>query len=170
MPSFLPYRNVTIVSSLSPEEISHKLESCIRPREEALPYTMRSEVTFLGRRRHNPYDFEGWVKKQRFYIYKTSDYPEHFTPLVIGKIEETSLGSIIFIHYRLMSGTLFFTILASVIFLIVGIVFLFLQKNILSFGLTLLFFLGSYLVMLLNFQQKLKITQNLLEKNLRGDI
>lgn len=164
MPNFFPYLNTTIVSSYSPSEIKQKLERHIRPRTSPLPYTMRSEITYLGQRLNNPYNLEGWVKEERFRVYKSSPYPEHFSPLAIGKMEKTSMGSIIFIHYRLLSGTLFFFVLATLIFSLVALVFLFLQKNWMSFSLTLVFYLGSYLVMQLNFQQKLKITRNLLEK------
>lgn len=160
----IPYQKSTWVSHYNPEELQQKIQPCIRPKEERINQGMAAEYTFLGKEKDNKYHFDGFAKTSHFYLRWISLYPEHFMPVVSAELESTSRGSIISLVYRLPKGTLFIAALGTFVFWCVIAVFLLAEKNYMSAGLVFLFWLVGYIVMILNFQQKLKTFQKLLEK------
>lgn len=160
----IPYQKSTWVSHYSPEELHQKVKPLVRPADEKPSYGMAAEYSLLGRKLDEKYCFEGIAKPHRLYLRRISLYPEHFMPIVRAEIEATSRGSIVSLLYSLPKGTLFIAALGTFVFWCVIAVFLLVEKNQLHAGLVFLFWLLGYIVMILNFQQKLKITQKLLEK------
>lgn len=161
MPQILPFQQITLVSSLSRQEIEQRLGKQTRSNQEILQLEQSGKIGYLVRRSTQDFVFRGLIREGCFYLIPYRPYPEHFQPRLVGHIEETSLGSIIFLRFKLLAGTVFFAALSALIFLIVAAVFLFLQKNVWTALITLLLFAGSYAVMLLNFQQKARIAQQL---------
>jgi hypothetical protein len=49
--------------------------------------------------------FNGWVQKYRFRFSLRRLRANHYLPLVIGKVEATSSGSILFVDYKLIPTT-----------------------------------------------------------------
>lgn len=49
--------------------------------------------------------FNGWVKENRFRLSLRGQRANHYLPLVIGQIEATSSGSILFMDYKLFPTT-----------------------------------------------------------------
>jgi hypothetical protein len=164
MIDLLPFKKNTIVSGARAEEILAKLRLIVRPPEIPRTYTIKNELTVLRRYSNENYPFEGKIKDFEFQITPYSNYPEHFLPLIIGKIEPTSRGCILFLTYRLNNGTLFLWGLSVAIFWFILAIYIFILANWLTVSLLLLFFIGAYAVFILNFRQKVKLTRNLFER------
>ena len=92
MISLLPTDNETIVLPRSGEDTYRRL--LISTSEKTL--LQHDEIELL---------FSGWVLPDRFRITLRARRPNHFQPLVTGKIETTSTGCILFLRYRLFPMT-----------------------------------------------------------------
>ncbi|SIN99665.1 hypothetical protein [Algoriphagus halophilus] len=94
----LPYHTETLVSALSKQEV---LGHLIR---------VTAEVNYLDQRTRGNKKilFNGMVGQKGFRISKVVDKGDTFLPLVLGQVEETPRGSIIFLKYRLFPGAIFF--------------------------------------------------------------
>jgi hypothetical protein len=160
----IPYQKNTWVSHYSPDELHQKMKPLVRPADERPAHAMAAEYSFLGKKLDEKYYFEGITKPNRYYLRRISLYPEHFMPVISANIEATSRGSIVSLLYSLPKGTLFIAALGTFVFWCVICVFLFAEKNYMSAGLVFLFWFIGYVVMILNFKQKLKISQKLIEK------
>ena len=160
----LPYYQETLVSSEHAESLWQRLQNHTQAPTQEREVLMSAEMVYLRRKTLNSFIFRGIFKNQSFFIQRQTNYPEHFNPLLVGQIETTSKGSILFVKYQLPGGVLFIFLLSTLIFMLVMVVFVFFQQNVVHSILALLFYLGSYVVMMLNFQQKLKISRNALEK------
>jgi hypothetical protein len=103
--NLLPYHSETLVSALSKQEV---LGHLIR---------VTSEVNFLDQRtrRNKAILFNGIVGQKGFRISKVIDKGDTFLPLVLGQIEETPRGSIIFLKYKLFPGAIFFLVFWTLI-------------------------------------------------------
>jgi hypothetical protein len=105
--NLLPNDSETLVSALSKEEVLKHLNRVTR------------EVNYLDQRTQVRGDilFNGLVGQKGFRISKVVDRGDTFLPLILGKVEATPRGSIIFINYRLFPGALFFLAFWSIILL-----------------------------------------------------
>ncbi len=159
--NLLPYHSETLVSALSKQEV---LGHLIR---------VTAEVNYLDQRTRGDKRilFNGMVGQKGFRISKVIDKGNTFLPLVLGQVEETPRGSIIFLKYKLFPGATFFLAFWSIV--LVGFVFYFLAfaQNfgygaicfalaILNYGLAIYFFnrqvkaSRSVFYRLINFQLK----------------
>lgn len=112
--NWLPFGRETLVSALSKEELLERLAAVTRrTRAEGLP-----ELRPL---------FYGQVEEHGFRLSRVIEKGDNFLPLLLGKVEDTPRGSILFLRYQLFSTTRFF---------------LWFWTAILS-GFSLFFFLGS---------------------------
>lgn len=159
-----PYESHTIVSPLSSRDIITKLNEVKQPNDEPKQYEMTAELSFLKKEVPKDYLFDGWIKDYSFNIYRITHFPEHYNPIIKGKIEETSLNTILYLRYELQPSTLFFTRLSLFIYYIIAFTFIALKQDIFIFTMTSSFFLICYWVLLLNFKQKVKISKDLLEQ------
>lgn len=151
---FFPHDRQTVVSPYTPEEIRNKFETALENERIADPFLRRAKI-WSGER--TGYRMQGKLTKSGFRVSLLRQMPEHFMPEAMAKMEPTSQGTLVFIRYRLPGGTRFFLGLSVGIALFVSGVFLLLQKNVFSFVLLAVFALGSYSVLLLNFEQKLRL-------------
>ncbi|MGX7835962.1 hypothetical protein ACWKSR_12500, partial [Campylobacter fetus subsp. venerealis] len=81
----------TIVSSLTKKEVLNQLER------------VTQEVNFLDQRtfpKQKPL-FNGLIGRKGFRISKAVNRADTFLPLILGQVQATQRGSIIFIKYRL---------------------------------------------------------------------
>jgi hypothetical protein len=93
--NWLPFGRETLVSALSKEELLERLATVTRgTRAEGLP-----ELRPL---------FYGQVGEHGFRISRVIDKGDNFLPLLLGKVEATPRGSILFVRYQLFSTTRFF--------------------------------------------------------------
>jgi hypothetical protein len=76
------------------------------------------EVNYAGR---TPKVLAGWIKDDRFQLLIRQRRMNSFMPVVEGKIDPTSTGCLIFLHYRLMPVTRMYLILWTIITFVSGI-------------------------------------------------
>lgn len=107
--TILPHFQETVISNQSSEYITTKISAA-------------TSSKLLLQPRHDPtHLFTGWVRDGRFRISLKINRPNNYLPLVIGKVEPTSNGSIIFLSYRLFPTTKLFLIFWDLFILIVFI-------------------------------------------------
>lgn len=145
----MPYDSETLVSALSKEEVLSHLNRVTR------------EVNFLDQRTHVRGDivFNGLVGQKGFRISKVVDKGDTFLPLILGKIEATPRGCILFINYRLFPGALFFIAFWSIILLAFTAFYSFLLPN---FGYAIICFLlglANYVVAMYFFNRQVKASR-----------
>lgn len=110
------------------------------------------------------YRFSGWVQENRFRISLKISKPNNYIPLVVGKIETTSSGCLVFVSYKLFPVTKMFLIFWSLFITLAGILASYQYQS-------LLYAVGSLLILVIihwvtwsNFKIQLKLTrQTLLE-------
>lgn len=114
--------------------------------------------------------FNGRVKEDGFRISRVIPVAHNALPLIIGKVEETSLGSIIFLKIKLFPAGILFLRTFSLLTALVGMVFLFIPKiysfATVSFGIGLL----NYLLLTFNFHRKTRENLTTLTGLLAADL
>lgn len=148
--NLLPFHSETLVSALSKSEVLEQLTKQTR------------EVDFLDKRSHldKAVLFNGIVGKQGFRISKVVQKGNSFLPLILGKVEDTARGSILFLQYRLFPGALFFIIFWSIVLLAFSAFYFALLQNILFGSICLAVALVNYLLAIFFFRRQLKISRN----------
>jgi len=90
--NWLPFGRETLVSALSKEEVLDRLAAVTRgTRREGLP-----EIRPL---------FNGSVEEDGFRLSRVIEKGDNFLPLLLGKVEETPRGCIIFVRYQIFATT-----------------------------------------------------------------
>ena len=117
--NLLPFDTETLVSALSKEEVLSHLNRVTK------------EVNYLDPRTKAKGGilFNGLIGQNGFRISKVVDRADTFLPLIMGKIETTPRGCILFINYRLFPGALFFIAFWSILLLAFTAFFCFLIPN-----------------------------------------
>lgn len=115
----MPFYSETLVSALSKAEVIEQLSRKTR------------EVNFLDKRSHieDALVFNGYVGKNSFRISKVIQKSDTFLPLILGKVEDTARGSILFLTYRLFPGALFFILFWSIVLVGFSLFYFLLVKN-----------------------------------------
>lgn len=108
--------------------------------------------------------FNGRINNNIFKISQKIKRPDNYIPLIIGKIEETSKGSIIFLKYRLMFSTKMFLIFWSVILILLTLFFSIMYEAYLYAGIAAVLGGINYAIVYYNFKKKVKINHELLIK------
>jgi hypothetical protein len=105
--NLVPFHTETFVSALSKKEVLGHLSK------------VTSEVNYLDKRTQGDSRllFYGMVGQRGFRISKAIQRGDTFLPMLLGKVEETPRGSIIFLKYKLFPGAIFFLAFWSVILL-----------------------------------------------------
>lgn len=68
------------------------------------------------------YRFTGWVKENRFRIALKITKPNNYIPLILGKVDPTTNGCLIFVNYQLFPVTKMFLLFWSFFILLAGII------------------------------------------------
>lgn len=149
-----PYQERTLVSSYSKDEVISK----IARRTQILKDQMITDTPL----------FNGNFTDGHFRISLFVRYSQNYLPLVRGRVEDTSLGSILFLELRLFPAAKLYLIISSLMSVMIGLVFL-LLSGALEAALTA-FFIGvaNYLILAINFRRKAKETISALETILEG--
>ncbi len=160
--NLLPIHSETLVSILSKEEVLGHLIRVTR------------EVNFMDARtqRDPQIRFNGMIGQEGFRISRVIKRGDSFLPLITGKVESTARGSIIFLNYRLFSGTLFFLAFWSIVLLAFTGFYFFVQQNI-SYGcICLALAVGNYALSLFLFQRQVKLSRQVFHEliNLEGSV
>lgn len=147
--NLFPYDSETLVSALSKEEVLSHLNRVTR------------EVNFLDQRTQVRGDivFNGLVGQKGFRISKVVDKGDTFLPLILGKIEATPRGCILFINYRLFPGALFFIAFWSIILLAFTAFYSFLLPNFSYAIICFLLGIANYVVAMYFFNRQVKASR-----------
>lgn len=155
----LPLKKEILVLSLSAEDVEQLLWFNTLPITEGMLMPAREEEDFL---------FNGWVKDRKFKLSRKVKSPENFLPIIKGNIEETSLGSLVFVQYSLFFGSNFFLIFWSVVTLFLTVFFIAFY-NMMLYGL-IAFGVGvsNYAIAVANFNIQVRKSSKLLHNVLNG--
>lgn len=152
----LPYNSEILVSILSKKEVLSQLSK------------VTVEVNYLDRmtQQDQNFFFNGIVGQSGFRISKVVNRGDTFLPLLLGKVEETPRGCILFLRYKLFPGAFFFLSFWTVILLAASAFYILITPNYLyataALGLTAL----NYFVALFFFNRQVKISREILNKHL----
>lgn len=152
--NLLPYDSETLVSVLSKEEVLGHLNRVTR------------EVNYLDQRTRTKGDilFNGIVGQKGFRISKVVDRADTFLPLILGKVEATPRGSIIFIDYRLFPWALFFLGFWSIILLGFTAFYSFLIPNYGYAALCFTLSLVNYVIAMYFFNRQVKASRKVFHR------
>jgi hypothetical protein len=155
--NLLPYNNSILILPFRADEVEYKLRQRIQPVTNDFSTTTSTQSNFL---------FNGWIGDYKFRISKRISHADNFLPLIVGKIEATSKGSILFITYRMFPSTLFYMSFFCLLLLLASLFFVLVEKNLITAACLFLFLVGIYFISVLDFNQKVGISRRLLEKTL----
>lgn len=150
--TFLPYHYETFVLTQPSLEAIQKI------------HKVTTTKVLLQNQEGVQYRFSGWVQENRFRISLKISKPNNYIPLVVGKIETTSSGCIVFVSYKLFPVTRMFLIFWSLFIALAGILASYQYQSFL-YAVSSMLILGIiHWVTWSNFKIQLKLTrQTLLE-------
>lgn len=148
--NLLPYLHVTLVSGYSKEKVLEIVASKTQP--------VHTDLILA-----NPV-FNGQVLKDGFRISMVVRTAQNALPLAIGKVEDTSLGSIIFLRLRLFPAGILYLRFSSLLCVLVAFIFLFLSQLLMAGIISLLIALANYVILTANFHHKAQETISLIER------
>ncbi|HWA34456.1 MAG TPA: hypothetical protein VG737_10020 [Cyclobacteriaceae bacterium] len=151
MISLLPSHHETIVLPHSAETIFRKM------------YWATSDKPFMQPNEQN-LKFNGWVKEEKFRISVRVHRANNYLPLVIGEIESTSSGCILFIDYKLFPTTRMLLVLWTILLVLGALIFSYQTKNIIYLAGGLAVIALIHFVVWSNFNLQLDITRKALHK------
>jgi hypothetical protein len=155
--NLLPYKNSILILPYRADEVEYKLRQKVKPLSNDFLLTPPPATNFM---------FNGWIGEYKFRISKRITHADNFLPLIVGKIEATSKGSILFITYRMFPSTLFYLSFFCLMILLSSLFFLLVEKSWITSASLFLLLLAIYLISVLDFNQKVGISRELLEKTL----
>jgi hypothetical protein len=79
-------------------------------------------ISLSGNQNNTTAKFFGWIKADRFRFSLRTRRPNSFIPLIIGTIEPTSTGCILFLTYRFFPITRMYLVFWSLFIVLTGIV------------------------------------------------
>lgn len=146
-----PFHSETFVSSLSKQEILGHLSK------------VTSEVNYLDKQTlvRKGLLFYGMVGQKGFLISKAIKRGDTFLPMVLGKVEETPRGSIVFLKYRLFPGAIFFLAFWSVILLAFSGYYFGVTDQFLYGSICLALAIFNYFLTLFFFQRQVKSSREI---------
>ena len=108
--------------------------------------------------------FSGWVRENAFRISLKISRPNNYIPLVVGRVETTSTGSIVFVNYKLFPVTKMFLLFWSFFTVLAGFITSYQYQSFLYLGISIIILGVIHWVTWSNFYIQLKHTrQTLLE-------
>jgi hypothetical protein len=155
----LPYRHETIILPYPSEEAIARLRPLTRPVDKGYAYRTEDERRFL---------FNGILKKSSFRISRRILKPENFLPLVVGQLENTSVGSLLFVRYRLFFSTAMYLVFWSAVCLLLSLFFLIYHEAWLYASVAFGIGCVQYIIAVKNFSLQVRRSRQDLEKALFG--
>lgn len=156
--TLLPVHTEVLVSPLPKEEVMLRL-SAVTKQVNYLDYRLEEKPGHL---------FNGSLGDSGFRISLKIKRADSFLPLIQGDLEDTAMGSILFLSYKLFPSSAFFlgfwTIISSVLFLFFGI---FTEKTLLA-GSTLLLGMANYAFAWIYFKRKIRQSQKIFKELLNN--
>jgi hypothetical protein len=156
--ALLPLSRETIVSSYDAKKLSQRLWKATNP--------IKGE-TWMPDVREDELLFNGWVKSGRFRLSRKVNRANNFLPVINGRIESSSMGSIVFVRYSLFIWTLSFLIFWSVLTSLFALYFFVYEKIYINAIFSLLLGVANYVIAVLNFHKQVRISSQTLHKVLQ---
>lgn len=153
--TLFPLKSETLVLPYSAEEVEKKLWHAVFPVKAGETMPDKIDELFL---------FNGWVKNRKFKISRRINSPENFLPLMKGNIEETSLGSLLFVRFSLFFSSIFFLVFWSVVTLFLTFFFIYFYDVALYGAIAFFLGIGNYAVTVANFNIQVKKSREVLNK------
>ncbi|AHM60636.1 hypothetical protein D770_11895 [Flammeovirgaceae bacterium 311] len=150
-----PYKQETFVLPYTADEALKRMRVHTRPISGEYEFSTNEEKRFL---------FNGVVKKGIFRISRRVQKPENFLPLLLGRLETTSVGSLLFVSYRLFFATAMFLIFWSVVCLLLTLFFLIYHQAWLYAGIAFGTGCVQYIIAIKNFSFQVNRSRQELEK------
>ena len=150
--SWLPYSQHTLVSEYTKNEVLIKLQE-------------KTQEIRAEERVDKPL-FNGNIDEDGFRISCVIHTPQNSLPLLVGSVESTSRGSIIFLKLKLFPAAILYLKAFSLLSLLISLVFLLLSKWYMGGLIALLIGLLNYLILMLSFSRKCKEAITTLENML----
>ena len=151
-----PTERETMVLPIAAQEAKQRLRASVQPPTSTVIVNSPSEQSDLL--------FNGRVEGEGFRLSQKIARPNNFIPFVIGAIEPTSQGCLVFVRYRLFSMTGVFLVFWLIVTFGFGAYLVRYEQlyhyAALSVGVGIL----NYAVALLNFQKQVRISRELLRK------
>ncbi len=149
--NWLPFGRETLVSALSKEEVLDRLAAVTRgTRREGLP-----EIRPL---------FNGSVEEDGFRLSQVIEKGDNFLPLLLGKVEDTPRGSIIFVRYQIFATTRFFLWFWTLVLLAFSLFFLLVTNQFLQGGACLFLSGVNYALAVFFFHRQLVPSKKLFQE------
>ncbi|MCH6199035.1 hypothetical protein MMU07_05580 [Aquiflexum sp. LQ15W] len=146
-----PNHSEVLVSSFSKKEVEERLSMVTR------------DVNFLDyeERLQKGCKFNGKLGKDAFRLSLVVDKPDSFLPLILGKIESTPKGCILFLQYRLFPSSAFFLGFWTVVTLALAMFFGFVSQKPIYALLCLLACVGNYYFAWNYFKRKISLSKEI---------
>lgn len=149
--NWLPFGRETLVSALSKEELLERLAAVTRGAQaEWLP-----ELPAL---------FNGRVEANGFRISRVIEKGDNFLPLLLGKVEATPRGSILFLRYQLFSTTGFFLLFWTIVLFAASLFFFLVTHQLLQGGACLVLVGLNYTLVVFFFHRQLISSKKLFQE------
>ncbi|WP_421872822.1 hypothetical protein [Marinoscillum sp.] len=149
MMTWLPHSQHTLVSEFSKNEVLNKVQA--RTQEVKSEYITEKPL------------FNGSVDEGGFRISSVIHTPQNALPLIVGSVESTSRGSIIFLKLKLFPAAILYLKAFSLLSFLISLVFLLLSKWYMGGLVALLIGLLNYLILTISFSRKCKEAIHTLE-------
>lgn len=138
--SLAPTLEHTIVTGLSKEQVLKRVDQ--KTQEVDSEYLTPEPL------------FNGKVTENGFRISRIISTPQNALPLLVGKVENTSRGAIIFLQLRLFPAAVLYLRIFSTLSVLIGMVFLLIPKLISVALLSFSIAIANYVILTLNFHRK----------------
>lgn len=151
-----PYESETLVIPLSPEEIHRRLSLGVK----------QVDFQSIQKRGEAPdmHIFNGHITEEHFKISLLIERPDNFLPLIQGKVDGTSKGSILFIQYKLFASTKVFMGFWCCLALLMAFL-IYIQNHIWWYSaLVIIGGLFNYWITVVNFHRKLRLSKTALHR------
>ena len=144
--SFWPFQNRTLVLSCSADVALSRLQASVlqMDKKEYNPKTTEEDEI----------EFNGWFSDYNFRISKRIAHPDNFLPIVDGRIEPTSSGSILFVNFKLFFSSLLMVMVWTILSILLATFFLFVYHQIIYASIAVVVGLVQYVVVVLNFNRQ----------------
>lgn len=151
---FFPVYQSTFVLPMPREEAMYLLQiSTKSPHPDSDDFFKEIKISGLQ-------TFQGHIEEDSFRLFKISKHHEFFAPLVAGHFEKTNQGCLVFSRYKAHRQTrLLVQWITALCFVLIMIMSLSEEHKYIAAAYTLLFWIGSYSIALINFRQQVKRTQ-----------
>lgn len=146
---FFPHQSEILVSSQSKVEVISNLGKV----------TQNMNFLAYDALKQNTHFFNGTIQENSFSISLVIDRADSFLPLIKGKIEDTPMGSILFLSYSLFPSSVFFLGFWTVVSLLLSLFFGFIAEKYMYAVICLGFALLNYGFAWAHFKRKIKISQ-----------